>query len=115
MFSRKDLRRLLVPLMIEQALAMTIGMADTVMVASCSEAAVSGVSLIDSVNAVFLWLFPALATGGGVVLAQYIGHGEEENARRSVGQLTLLLVGFSLVVSLLFLLLRDQLLVLLFG
>lgn len=92
MFSRADLRKLLVPLMVEQALAMTIGMADTVMVASCSEAAVSGVSLIDSVNAVFLWLFPALATGGGVVLAQYIGRGEEENARRSVGQLTLLLV-----------------------
>ena len=64
MFSRKDLRRLLVPLMVEQALAMTIGMADTVMVASCSEAAVSGVSLIDSVNAVFLWLFPALAQRG---------------------------------------------------
>lgn len=62
MFSRADLRKLLVPLMVEQALAMTIGMADTVMVASCSEAAVSGVSLIDSVNAVFLWLFPALAT-----------------------------------------------------
>lgn len=57
MFSRADLRKLLVPLMVEQALAMTIGMADTVMVASCSEAAVSGVSLIDSVNAVFLWLF----------------------------------------------------------
>lgn len=75
MFSRADLRKLLVPLMVEQALAMTIGMADTVMVASCSEAAVSGVSLIDSVNAVFLWLFPALATGGGVVLAQYIGRG----------------------------------------
>ena len=107
MFSRADLRKLLVPLMVEQALAMTIGMADTVMVASCSEAAVSGVSLIDSVNAVFLWLFPALATGGGVVLAQYIGRGEEENARRSVGQLTLLLVGFSLMISVLFMLFRD--------
>ena len=47
MFSRADLRKLLVPLMVEQALAMTIGMADTVMVASCSEAAVPGVSLID--------------------------------------------------------------------
>ena len=115
MFSRADLRKLLVPLMVEQALAMTIGMADTVMVASCSEAAVSGVSLIDSVNAVFLWLFPALATGGGVVLAQYIGRGEEENARRSVGQLTLLLVGFSLMISVLFMLFRDELLVLLFG
>ena len=115
MFSRADLRKLLVPLMVEQALAMTIGMADTVMVASCSEAAVSGVSLIDSVNAVFLWLFAALATGGGVVLAQYIGRGEEENARRSVGQLTLLLVGFSLMISVLFMLFRDELLVLLFG
>ena len=115
MFSRADLRKLLVPLMVEQALAMTIGMADTVMVASCSEAAVSGVSLIDSVNAVFLWLFPALATGGGVVLAQYIGRGEEENARRSVGQLTLLLVGFSMMISVLFMLFRDELLVLLFG
>lgn len=115
MFSRKDLRQLLLPLMAEQALAMTIGMADTVMVASCSEAAVSGVSLIDSVNAVFLWLFPALATGGGVVLAQYIGRGEEDNARRSVGQLALLLVGFSLMISILFMLFRDKLLLLLFG
>lgn len=115
MFTRADLRRMLVPLMIEQALAMTIGMADTVMVASCSEAAVSGVSLIDSVNAVFLWLFPALATGGGVVLAQYVGRGEEQNARRSVGQLTLLLFGFSLAVSVPFLLFRDALLRLLFG
>ena len=114
MFSRKDLRQLLLPLMAEQALAMTIGMADTVMVASCSEAAVSGVSLIDSVNAVFLWLFPALATGG-VVLAQYIGRGEEDNARRSVGQLALLLVGFSLMISILFMLFRDKLLLLLFG
>ncbi len=115
MFSRKGLRQLLLPLMAEQALAMTIGMADTVMVASCSEAAVSGVSLIDSVNAVFLWLFPALATGGGVVLAQYIGRGEEDNARRSVGQLALLLVGFSLMISILFMLFRDKLLLLLFG
>lgn len=115
MFSRKALRQLLLPLMAEQALAMTIGMADTVMVASCSEAAVSGVSLIDSVNAVFLWLFPALATGGGVVLAQYIGRGEEDNARRSVGQLALLLVGFSLMISILFMLFRDKLLLLLFG
>ena len=59
---------------------------------------------------------PALVScGGGVVLAQYIGRGEEENARRSVGQLTLLLVGFSMMISVLFMLFRDELLVLLFG
>ena len=71
MFSRADLRKLLVPLMVEQALAMTIGMADTVMVASCSEAAVSGVSLIDSVNGCSLrwppaavWYWHSTSAGG---------------------------------------------------
>ena len=115
MFTGIQLRRLIVPLMVEQALAMFIGMADTVMVASCSEAAVSGVSLIDSVNAVFLWLFPALATGGGVVLAQYMGRGDTENARRSTGQLLLLLVGFSLLISVAFMAFRRPILRFLFG
>lgn len=114
MFSRADLRKLLVPLMVEQALAMTIGMADTVMVASCSEAAVSGVSLIDSVNAVFLWLFLRWPPAA-VWYWHSTSAGEEENARRSVGQLTLLLVGFSMMISVLFMLFRDELLVLLFG
>lgn len=50
MFSKKDLQRLIIPLIFEQILAVFMGMADTVMVASCSEAAVSGVSLIDGVN-----------------------------------------------------------------
>lgn len=115
MFSRNQLFKILAPLMLEQALAMTIGLADMVMVSSCSEAAVSGISLVDSVNAVFLWLFPAIATGGGVVLAQYLGAGDEENSRRSTGQLTLLLLGFSLLVTLVFFVFRTELLHLLFG
>lgn len=115
MFSGAELRRLLVPLMVEQALAMTIGMADTVMVASCSEAAVSGISLVDSINAVFLWLFPALATGGGVVLAQYLGAEDHERARRAVGQLVLLLLGFAAVVSICFFIFQQGILRLLFG
>ena len=115
MFSGKDLRRLIAPLMVEQALAMMIGMADTVMVASCSEAAVSGISLVDSINAVFLWLFPALATGGGVVLAQYLGAEDTENARRATGQLVLLLVGFSLLVTTVFFAFQGGILRLLFG
>lgn len=65
MFSNKDLRKLIIPLVIEQLLAVTIGMADTVMVSSCGEAAVSGISLVDSINFLLITLFSSLATGGG--------------------------------------------------
>ena len=64
MFTRKDLVRLIVPLIIEQVLAATIGIADTLMVASVGEVAVSGVSLVDSINILLLQVFAALSTGG---------------------------------------------------
>lgn len=115
MFSAKDLRVLIIPLIVEQALSMAIGAADTVMVASCSEAAVSAVSLIDSINSVFLWMFPAFASGGGIVLAQYMGRQDTEHARRSVGQLMLMMVGFSSLIAVSFLLFRTEILHLLFG
>lgn len=47
LFSKQDLKRLIIPLVLEQLLAVTIGMADTVMVSSAGEAAVSGVSLVE--------------------------------------------------------------------
>ncbi len=50
LFSKEDLRKLIVPLVIEQLLAVTIGMADTMMVANVGRAAVSGISLVDSLN-----------------------------------------------------------------
>ena len=67
LFSKEELRRLIVPLMIEQILAVTIGMADTMMVANVGEAAVSGVSLVDSINILLINIFSAMATGGAVV------------------------------------------------
>ena len=73
MFTRKDIIKLMVPLIIEQVLAVAIGMADTMMVASCGEAAVSGVSLVDSINVLLINIFSALATGGSIICAQYIG------------------------------------------
>ena len=61
LFSKEELRRLIVPLMIEQILAVTIGMADTMMVANVGEAAVSGVSLVDSINILLINIFSAMA------------------------------------------------------
>ena len=66
MFSRKQLMKLILPLVVEQLLAMTIGIVDTLMVATCGEAAVSGISLVDSINILLINIFSALATGGAL-------------------------------------------------
>ena len=73
LFSNTDLKLLIVPLIIEQFLAIAVGMSDTVMVSFAGEAAVSGVSLVDMVNNVLISLLAALATGGAVVISQFIG------------------------------------------
>lgn len=103
MFSRKDLTRLLIPLVIEQTLAVTIGVADTVMVAYLGEATVSGVSLVDSINVLIIQVFAALATGGAIVVAQYIGKNQPDRACDAARQLffvvTAIGVGVSLVCS----------------
>ena len=90
LFSQKDLLRLVGPLLIEQFLAVTVGMADTMMVSRCGEAAISGVSLVDMINNLIIVLFAALATGGAVVVSQYLGAKEQKHANASSGQLILL-------------------------
>lgn len=90
LFSNKMLVRLIVPLVIEQGLAVLVGMADGVMVSSVGEAAISGVSLVDMINNVVLTLFAGLATGGAVVTSQYLGARQRENAQRSAAQVVLM-------------------------
>ncbi|WP_099467253.1 MATE family efflux transporter [Konateibacter massiliensis] len=89
MFSRKDLVRLIVPLIIEQLLAVTVGMVGTIMVSGAGESAVSGVSLVDSINILLITVFASLATGGAVVVAQYIGQKNKERACEAADQLLL--------------------------
>ena len=89
MFTKRDLYRLLIPLMVEQVLAVLVGMADVVMVAAVGEAAVSGVSLVDSISTLIIQLLAALATGGAVVCSQYIGRKDVKNASIAANQLLL--------------------------
>lgn len=87
LFDNRALVRLIVPLLIEQLLAITIGMADTIMVSSLGEAAVSSISLVDNVNVLLINIISALTTGGAVVASQYLGHGDPEKACDSARQL----------------------------
>ena len=99
MFTNAALRQLIIPLLLEQLLAMTVGLAAVVMITSVGEAAVSGVSLVDSLNVLIISILSALCTGGAVVCAQYIGRQEPENARKSARQLIYISLIFSVAVG----------------
>ena len=74
MFTKKQVWALIIPLMIEQVLNALMGAADTMMVSNAGSAAISAVSLVDSINILVLYVFTAMATGGTIVCSQYIGH-----------------------------------------
>jgi len=115
MFTKKDLIKLIIPLIIEQILLVTVGMVDGMMVARVGEAAVSGVSIVDSINVLLIGLFGALATGGAVVSAQFLGHKEEKSACVAGEQLIASTLALSLVLTLFALLFRNTILKLIFG
>ena len=115
LFTRKELIRLIWPLIIEQALAITVGLADSMMVASVGEEAVSGVSLVDMISTLLINVFAALATGGAVVTSQFIGARDLRRARHSTDQLVLVTAALSLVITGLVLGFRTPLLRRLFG
>ncbi|QHQ61334.1 MATE family efflux transporter [Anaerocolumna sedimenticola] len=98
MFTNKQLYKLIIPLIIEQLLAVTVGMVNIIMVARAGEVAVSGVSLVDTLNVLLITIFSSLATGGAVVAAQYIGHKETENACKSAKQLLLISTIIALII-----------------
>ncbi len=115
LFSRDALIRLIVPLIIEQLLLMTVGMADTVMVTTAGEATVSGVSLVDNINTLIIQIFSALSTGGAVVVAQYLGRQETHSAKTAAKQLLYAMTGISVVLMILALIFRQHILSLIFG
>ena len=115
LFSSKDLKKLIIPLVFEQALAITVGMADTMMVASVGEAAISGVSLVDMINNLIFSILAALSTGGAVVVSQFIGARHVKDACRCAWQLLYTAVFISLLISIATIIWRLPLLRLFFG
>ncbi len=87
LFTSKDLYKLIIPLVLEQLLEVIVGMSDSIMIASVGEAAVSGVSLMDNIYILLINIFAALATGGAVVIGQYMGRKDIKKARESATQL----------------------------
>lgn len=114
-FTKADLRRLIVPLVIEQLLSITVGLSDSLMVSQVGEAAISAVSLVDTVNVLLVNAFASLATGGAVITGQYLGRREVGKAGHSAQQLLLFMAEVSLAVMVLFYLGKGFVLNVVFG
>lgn len=115
MFTNKALKNLIVPLVIEQILVMLVGMVDTMMVSHAGEAAISGVALVDMIDYLIITIFSALATGGAVIVSQYLGGRQKKQANTSAGQLITISFFLSVVVMVLCLVFHEGILKLLFG
>lgn len=115
LFSNKYLVKLLWPLFVEQFLVFAVGLLDSVMVASVGEAAVSAVSLVDSIMILIITLMTALATGGAVVVGQFLGQKKQDNANKAADQLIIFTIMFSLAVIMLMYIFKNPLLSLVFG
>ena len=115
LYSNKALLALFIPLLIEYALEFFVGLADSIMVASLGEAAISGVSLVDFLVQLLIFSFSALATGGAVVAGQYLGDKQIEKAQNSATQLVWFSAILSTILMLAVVFLRHFLIGLLFG
>lgn len=115
LFTGRQLKNMILPLVMEQFLVMLVGLIDTFVVSYAGEAAVSGVSLINSFNNIFIYLFTALASGGAVVVSQYIGSRKTDKASEAVSQLLMISTVFSLGITILVLLFNESLIGAMFG
>ena len=115
LFSNKMLKALLVPVILEQLLNALMGTVDTMMVSNVGSAAISAVSLVDSINVLVIQAFSALAAGGAIVCSQYMGQKNYEQANKSARQVLFIIAAISLGVTVPCLILRQPLLRFIFG
>ena len=115
LFTNKMLRALLVPIIMEQLLNALMGTADTMMVSNVGSAAISAVSLVDSINVLIIQAFSALAAGGTIICTQYLGQKNHEMANKSARQALFIITAISVFIVVLGLAFRAPLLSFIFG
>lgn len=115
LFTPQKLLKLILPLVVEQTLAVSVGMADMIMVSGAGESAVSGISLVNTISNLIIMCFSALATGGAVVSAQYIGSKNKTDACKAANQLLMVCAMFSLAITTILLLANRGVLSLIYG
>ncbi len=99
MTDNKGLKKLIIPLIFEQLLAVSMGMVDTLMVSTVGEVAVSGVALVDNINRLVIQVMSAFAAGGVVISSQYYGSGNMLKTKRTCAQLEILMLAFSVITA----------------
>ena len=114
-FSNIDIRKLLIPIMLENLLASLMGTVDTMMVSNVGASAVSAVSLVDSINILVIQALSALAAGGAILCSQYIGSSNPKGANRAARQVFLVMTVLSVLISAICLVLRVPMLKFIFG
>ena len=115
MFSNRDLRNLLIPLIIEQVLTSLMGIFDTLMVSNVGSEAISGVSLVDSINKLLIYMFSALTTGGTIVCAQYLGCKDKKSSDDAAQQMIFSSFLLSVIFTIVCVIFRSGLLSVIYG
>lgn len=115
LFSNQMLRKLLIPIILEQVLTALMGTVDTMMVSNVGSAAISAVSLVDSINVLIIQAFSALAAGGAIVCAQYMGQRNKEMCNKSARQVLFIISAISVCITAVCLVFQMPLLQFVFG
>jgi len=115
MFSPQALRKLILPLFLDQILLVLVSIVSTMLLSYAGEAAVSGVSLVEMVNILLINILTAIAMGGAVVVAQFIGSQNIFNAKKSAGQVVLITFVMSIIFMIIVLSFNGLILNILFG
>lgn len=115
LFDSKALYALMIPIILEQLLNSFMGMADSMMVSNVSSAAISAVSLVDSINILVIQVFAALAAGATIICSQYIGSNDKAQSNNAARQVVIAVLAISLSITVFCISLRRPLLILIFG